>query len=87
MPNIKSQEKRDRTNLKAKAYNDALENGIRTAIKKVEAAVKAGDKKVADEQLVAAYKKIDEGVSKGVINQNAAGRKKSRLAKLVAAMA
>lgn len=87
MPNIKQQEKRDRTNLKAKAYNDSLENGIRTAMKKVEAACKANDKAKAEEALKAAYKKIDEGVTKGAINASSAGRKKSRLAKLVKSIA
>ncbi|MDO5330120.1 MAG: 30S ribosomal protein S20 [Bacillota bacterium] len=83
MPNIKSQIKRDKTNLKAKAYNDSVENGIRTAVKKVEAAAKEGKKEEAVALLASANKLIDEGVSKGSINKNAASRKKSHLAKLV----
>lgn len=87
MPNIKSQIKRDATNLEAKKYNDSLENGVRTACKKVEAAVASGNKEEAAKLLSAATKLIDEAVTKGVINKNAANRKKSHLAKAVAKLA
>ena len=83
MPNIKSQEKRDRTNLTSKARNDAQTNEIRTAIKKVELLVKEGKK----EEAVAAYRHaaslLDARAGSGVISKNSASRKKSHLEKLV----
>jgi small subunit ribosomal protein S20 len=55
---------------------------MRKTIKQVEDLVKAEDLKGAIEALPTAYKAIDKAAKAGVIHQNNAGRKKSRLAKL-----
>ena len=81
MPNIKSAKKRVITNAKKKENNILTRSSMKTAIKKSEKAIKAGDKKVADENLKVALKRIDKAQAKGLIKANAAARQKSRLAK------
>lgn len=52
---------------------------MRTTIKKVIAAIEAGDKAAAESAYQAAVPAIDRGVSKGLIHRNKAARHKSRL--------
>ena len=52
---------------------------MRTAIKKVNAAIESGDKASAENAFQAAVPKIDRSVSKGLIHRNKAARHKSRL--------
>ncbi len=52
---------------------------MRTFIKKVIAAVEAGDKEKAQAAFKTAVPVIDSAVSKGLIHKNNAARKKSRL--------
>ena len=54
---------------------------MKTAIKKFEKDVKAGDVKVASESLNVAIQKIDKAKKSGLIHQNKASRLKSRLTK------
>lgn len=77
MANIKSQKKRILTNEKARIRNKAVRSGLKTAIKKVEAAVAAGDKAVALEAANAASRALDKAASKGVIHPNQAANRKS----------
>lgn len=63
--------------------NNRRRRAMRKAMKQVEDLVKADDMKAASEALPAAYKAIDKAAKKGVIHQNNAARKKSRLQKLV----
>ena len=58
-----------------------IKSGYRTAVKKFEEAVAAGDKEKATTLFSEATKKIDQACTKGVIVKNTAARKKSRLAK------
>ena len=69
------------------ARNKAIRDTLKTAIKKVEAAVAAGDKAAAQAALLAATSEIDKAATKGVYHANNASRKVSRLAKAVSAMA
>ncbi|EUJ17671.1 30S ribosomal protein S20 [Listeria kieliensis] len=79
MPNIKSAIKRVKTIETRNNRNVAQRSAMRTAIKKVEeAAANNADNK--EELFVAASKKIDTAVSKGLIHKNKAARDKSRLA-------
>ena len=82
MANIKSAQKRIRVAAKRQARNKHIKSGTKTAIKKVNVAVKAGDA-AAKELLVQAISTIDRACSKGVFHKNTAARKKSKLAKLV----
>ncbi len=87
MANIKSAEKRVRVSEKKAARNKSIRSGVKTSIKKVEAAVEAGDREAAEEALRAATSKIDKAESKGVYHKNNASRKISRLAEMVNTMA
>ena len=53
---------------------------MRTAIKKFDAAVAAGDKDAAVKALAESNKLLDTVAGKGIIHRNTAARKKSRLA-------
>ena len=86
MANIKSQKKRILTNEKARKRNQAVRSEVKTAIKKVETAVKAGDKDAAQAAARAAGRTLDKAASKGVIHANQAANRKSGVARLVNAM-
>lgn len=59
---------------------------MKTFIKKVDAAIVAGDKAAAQACLVNAISEIDKACTKGVYHKNNASRKISRLSKAVNAM-
>lgn len=86
MPNIKSAIKRVQTNEKKRQMNMARKSNLRTSIKAVETAIAANDIAGAQQSLNIALKKLDKGVSKGIVHKNAAARKKSRLTKRVNAL-
>ena len=81
--NIKSQKKRIRTNEAARVRNKAVRSELKTAIKRVHAAVAAGDKDTAQAAATTAYRKLDKAVAKGVIHKNQAANRKSGVQKLV----
>ncbi len=83
MANIKSQIKRIGTNEKAHQRNISAKSAIRTAVKKVKAAVEAKDVKAAEELLNKAFTLIDKSVSDGIQHKNTAARQKSELSNLV----
>jgi small subunit ribosomal protein S20 len=86
MANTKSAEKRNRQNVKARERNRAHRSTLRTAIKKLRAAVSSGDAAAAKELLPVTLGVIDKTAQKQVIHTNTASRYKSRLAKKVAAL-
>lgn len=69
MANIKSAKKRILVNETKAARNKAIRSKVKTAIKKVEAAVAAGDKAAAQAALVAATTEIDKALHQGCISQ------------------
>jgi small subunit ribosomal protein S20 len=85
--NIKSAQKRARQAEKIRLHNMGLRSKMRTQIKAVISAVEKGDKDAA----AAAYKEavpvIDSMINKGIIKKNKAARHKSRLNKMVKALA
>ena len=81
MPNIKSAVKRVSVIEKKTLQNNMIKSGYRTAVKKFETSVEAGNKEEATANFKAAVKKIDQACTKGVIKKNTASRKKSNLAK------
>ncbi|MCR5162229.1 MAG: 30S ribosomal protein S20 [Lachnospiraceae bacterium] len=87
MANIKSAKKRVEVSKKRYEKNKAIKSSVKTAMKKVDAAVAAGDKAAAQAALLNATSVIDKAATKGVYHKNNASRKVSRLAKAVAAMA
>lgn len=86
MANIKSAKKRARQAEKHRKHNSSLRSMVRTCIKKVYAAVAAGDKTQAEELLKAAQPVIDRMANKGLIHKNKASRHKSRLSSNVKKM-
>ena len=87
LANIKSAKKRILVNETKAARNKAIKSRVKTAMKKVEVAIVAGDKAAAQASLVNATAEIDKAATKGVYHKNNASRKVSRLAKAVNEMA
>ena len=81
MANIKSQIKRNRQNEIARQRNKAVRSELKTREKQ---AVNAEEDNTED-ALRLAQKRIDQAVTKGVLHKRTAARKKSRLAKRIAA--
>ena len=79
MANIKSQEKRIKTNERARLRNQAVKSSLRTAVRSFREAAESGDKAKAGELLDATNRKLDKAASKGVIHKNQAANKKSAL--------
>ena len=86
MANTAQAKKRARQNDKQRAHNAALRTQLRTAVKKVEKAVLAGDQDAAQKQLVASQSVIDRIADKKIVHKNMASRTKSRLAKAIKAL-
>jgi small subunit ribosomal protein S20 len=83
MPHTNSAKKRLRQSLERRAQNRATKSAIKTQVRKVRAAVTAGDLAVAQTELQLATKKLDRAGAKRVIHPNAASRTKARLAHLI----
>ncbi len=82
MANIKSQKKRVLTNEKARLRNKAVKSELKTATKKVHAAVEAGDAVAANTAALDASRLLDKAASKGVIHASQAANRKSGIMKL-----
>ena len=88
MPNKKKKKKRVKVIEKKTLRNNMIKSAYKTAIKKFEQAIEAGNIEEAKTLFSEATKKIDQACTKGVIVKNTAARKKSSLSKkLNAAMA
>ena len=83
MANIKSAKKRVQVTAIRTERNKAIRSEVKTYIKKVEKAVADGDKAAAEAVLKEAISVIESAASKGVYHDNNAGRKVSRITKLV----
>jgi small subunit ribosomal protein S20 len=79
MPNIKSAKKRLKQSLVRRERNRATKRAIKTESKKVVEAVAAGNVELAETELRAAAKQVDQAAAKKMIHRNAAARTKSRL--------
>jgi small subunit ribosomal protein S20 len=77
--NIKSQQKRIRTNELARLRNKSVKSSVRSSVRAFREAAEAGEKEKAAELLVATNRKLDKAASKGVIHKNQAANKKSAL--------
>jgi len=79
MPNHQSAEKRMRQNERRRVINRNNRTRMRTQIKKLRAALAAGDTGALQAALADTVSVIDKSVQKGVLHRNAAARYKSRL--------
>ena len=80
MANIKSQQKRIKTNERRRLRNQSAKSSLRTAVRGFREAVEAGEKEKAGELLVSTSRKLDKAASKGIIHKNQTANKKSALA-------
>jgi small subunit ribosomal protein S20 len=84
MPNIKQQEKRVRIAARQRLENLRYRSTVKTLAKRLEDAVADGDA----ERVVSEHRElvrwIDRAAARGAIHKNAAARKKSQAARLVA---
>ena len=87
MANSPQAKKRARQAEKSRMRNAGQRSNLRTFIKKVIAAVRAGDKDQAQAAFKSAVPVIDSAVNKGLIHKNKAARSKSRLNSRLRAMA
>ena len=86
MANIASARKRARQAVTRRAHNMALRSRMRPHVKKVEAAIAAGDKETASSAYRSAVSIMDNSAGKGLIHANKAARHKSRLNARIKAM-
>lgn len=87
MANIKSAKKRILVNETKAARNKAIKSKVKTAVKKLEAAVAAKDAETAKTALRAAIVEISKAGTKGVYHKKTVSRKISRLSKAVSSIA
>ncbi len=83
MANIKSQQKRILIDERNRQHHAAFKSKMRTAIKKVKAAVANKDLELAEKLLPEAIALIDKSVKEGIQKLNTASRQKSSLMKAV----
>ena len=81
MANIKSQIKRNRQNERRRLRNKSVKSSLKTAIRKFDAAIEAGDTETATALMRDASRKLDKAASKGVIHKNQAANRKSAIAR------
>lgn len=79
MPITKGAQKAHRSSLRKRVYNLRRKNAMADIVKKVRKAVAAGNVAEAEGMMPEAYKAIDKAAKRGVIKENTAARKKSRL--------
>ena len=86
MANHKSAKNRIIRNNKRSIINGARRSRVRTFIKKVEAAIAAGDKELANASFKTAESEMMRAVRKGVFKLNTVSRKVSRLSQKIKAL-
>lgn len=86
MPNIKSAKKRVLVNAKKNTVNKDNKSEVKTAIKKLNALIEAGNYDEAIKLYPETASIIDSSVSKGVYHKNTAANKKSGLIKRINAL-
>ncbi len=80
MANIKSQQKRNRTNERARLRNKSVKSSLRTAVRHFREAAEAGERTRPPNCWFPPAAQLDKAASKGVIHKNQAANKKSALA-------
>jgi small subunit ribosomal protein S20 len=87
MANTAQARKRARQSVARNKHNSSLRSMLRTSIKRVRAAIDAGDKEAAAKAFHQSMSVIDSVADKKIIHKNKAARHKSRLAAAVKAIA
>jgi small subunit ribosomal protein S20 len=86
MANTKQAAKRAKKSIKQRSANVSLRTHLRSAIKKVQKAITAGDHAAARAVLKTEQSTIDAIADKRIIHKNKAARHKSRLAAQIKAL-
>jgi small subunit ribosomal protein S20 len=81
--NLKSSQKRIRSNERKRVRNVAVRTNIKTEVKRVEQAIEQGNYEVAKKMLSEVASALDSASTKGIIKKNTGSRKKARLAKKI----
>ena len=79
--------KQNRQSIKSRVRNRKNVSQVKTQVKKLRAAIAAGDADTARKLLSETVGEIDKAAKKGVVHDNAAARYKSRLSRKVNALA
>lgn len=79
MPITKGAQKAHRASERKRVYNTRRKTAMGAVVKKIRKHLTAGEVKEAESLLPNAYKAIDKAAKRGVIKDNTAARKKSRL--------
>ncbi|MDF0532898.1 30S ribosomal protein S20 [Shewanella yunxiaonensis] len=87
MANSKTAKKRALQSEKRRQHNASRRSMMRTYVKKVIAAIRAGDHKAAVEAFATAQPILDRMATKGLIHKNKAARHKARLNTRIKALA
>ena len=87
MANSAGSKKRARQAIKRRAHNGSLRSMGRTYLKKVDAAIEAGNQEEAQAAYSVAVSKLDKAADKGLYHKNKAARHKSRLNAKIKALA
>lgn len=85
MPNTASAKKELRKSRSRRLRNRAQRSALRSAVKRVRAAVAAKDEEAATQSFRLAAKKLDQAAARNLIHKNTAARVKSRLSKAMRA--
>ncbi len=83
MPITTGAKKAHRSSLRKRVFNMRRMRAMNDVVKKIRKHVTAGERKEAEALMPTAYKAIDKAAKRGVIKENTAARKKSRLVKAV----
>jgi len=86
LANIKSAKKRAIQSEKRRQHNASRRSMMRTFLKKVNAAIEAGEKEAAQQAFEKAVPVLDRYATKGLIHKNKAARHKSRIAAKIKAL-
>jgi small subunit ribosomal protein S20 len=86
LANTKSAQKRIRQNEKQRARNRIYRGRARTFVKRARLAIEDGDLDAARAATMQAVSALDKAAQKGVLHDNNAARRKSRLMKRLAAL-
>ena len=84
MANIKSAEKKNRQRIKREARNRSKRSELRTALKKLRAAIAAKNPAEAKAALEPAVRLLDRAGRRGLVKKNSTSRSVSRLTRAVA---
>jgi small subunit ribosomal protein S20 len=84
MANIASQKKRIARTEREHLENRHFAGAVKTHFRRLEDAVKAGDKGTIETEHKALVSRVDKAVQKGAMHRNTGARKKARAARILA---